>query len=165
MISMMLAQVSLAAEALITWTPMTYFITVAIVHAIVTFVGFRVLQVDPEHNSILGVIIGAAVIGAAGFFLKDGELFSALGLIGVIFIVQLGVSGGEAIKAIMVGVVCIGAYGAVGTVILPRTPLTIEDVGGLTQVVMEGEFKVEPVESQEDSLYEHTKAQTEEDDE
>ncbi len=161
--ALILANVAIAAKALLTWTPVTFYVTVAIAHAIVIFFGFRMLQVDPEHNSIVGVVIGAAVIGVAGFLLKDGELFSALGAIGIIFLVVVGVSGGEAIKGLMIGAVCIGTYGLVGAFVIPRTPLVLDEVGGLTNVVMTGQFKVEPLEGQEDSLYEHTKSQTERD--
>ncbi len=161
--ALLLANVAIAAEALITWTPVTYYVAAAIAHAIIIFVGFRVLQVDPEHNSVIGAVIGAAIIAVACFMLKGGELFSALGSIGIIFMVLLGVSGGEAIKALVVGVAVIGTYGAVGSFIIPRTPLDLEDIGGLTLVVMEGDFKVEPLEGQEDDLYEHTKSKADRD--
>jgi hypothetical protein len=161
--ALLLANVALAAEALITWTPVTYYVTAAIVHAIIIFAGFRILQVDPEHNSVVGAVIGAAIIAAACFVLKGGELFSALGGIGIIFLVLLGVSGGEAIKAVLVSVAVIGSYGLTGGFLIPRTPLDLEDIGGLTQVVMTGEFKVVPIEGQEDDLYEHTKEKTDRD--
>ena len=116
--ALLLADVAVAAKALITWTPETYYVAAAIAHAVVIFLGFRILQVDPEHNSAIGAIIGAAIIGAACYVLKGGELFSALGSIGIIFLVLLAVSGGEALKALLVGVAVIASYGGVGAVVI-----------------------------------------------
>ncbi|MEM1348274.1 MAG: hypothetical protein AAGI01_06960 [Myxococcota bacterium] len=148
---------TLVAEALITWTPMTFYITAAIAHVLVIYGGFVAMQVDPEHNTLLSALIGAAIIGAASFFLKDGGLFVALALGGGTAVVLAGISGGEIVKALIMSALVLATNACLGFFLVPRTPdtLTSETIGGLTRAIMEGGFDEESIESKEADIYGH----------
>lgn len=142
------------AEALITWTPSTYYIATAIIHAILIFVGFRVMQVDPEHNSVIGAVIAAAVIATVGFFAKDYGLIGNLVTGAAIFGILLAITAADAIKSLVMSAIVVASFGLIGNFITSRTPLTPEELGGLTLVVISGELDAEPLQSEKD-LYEH----------
>lgn len=132
------------AAAAITWTPLTFYIAVALVQAVVIIAGFKLLQVDPEHNSIVGAIIAVVVIAAAGYLTRDTGLIAVIAtgvaLLGMLMLI----SGADALKSLVMSGVCLGVYFVVAQVVVPRTPLTIEQVGGITRVMMTGGIQDEP---------------------
>jgi len=146
---------TLLAEALITWTPMTFYITAAIAHVIVIYGGFAAMQVDPEHNTVLSAIIGAVILGVASFVFKDGGLFAALAVGGGTVVVLAGISGGEVVKALIMSAIVLATNAGLGFFLIPRTPdtLTSESIGGLTRALMEGGFDEEAIETKEADIY------------
>jgi hypothetical protein len=117
---------ALFAQSFLTWTPTTFYATCAIIQAIVILVSFRLLNVDPEQNTVIGALVA--------------------------------ISAGEALKSVMVGVLCMGVYWGAGTMILPKTPLHIDDVGGMTKVIKQGGLQAESLDTQERDLYDKSKA-------
>lgn len=154
--------VDILAQALHQWTPMTYYAVTCVVHTLVIVVGFKLLQVDPEHNSFIGAFVAAAIIAATGYFLSMQGLMGTLMTGGVAFGILVAVTAGDALKALVVTALCIASYGLMGSFITNRTTLTVEQIGGLTQVVIRGELDSEPLQSEED-LYDHVDRKVEDD--
>lgn len=132
------------AAAAITWTPLTFYIAVAIVQAIVIVIGFKVLQVDPEHNAFIGALIAVVVIAAAGYLTRNTGLIAVIvtgiALLGMLMLI----SGADALKSLMLGSACLGVYFLVAQVVIPRTPLSVDQIGGMTKVMMTGGIADEP---------------------
>lgn len=149
---------ALIAQSLQNMTPVTFYAACAVAQAIVIFVSFRVLNVDPEHNTVIGALIAAAGINAVGYFVRDATLVGVIVNIAVVFGALVAVSAGEALKAVMVTVLCFGVYWGAGTQLLPRTNLRIDDVGGMTKVIRQGGLQAESLDTQERDLYDTTKA-------
>lgn len=141
----MLLGVPIIGEALITWTPLTFYIAAGILQAIVIIVGFKVLQVDPENNTFIGAAIAAIAITAAGFLTRDMGLAGILITGCTIFGLVMAVSGFDALKSIIVAGICFGVYAGLGAVVIPRTPLTPGTIGGLPKAVITGTIEEEPV--------------------
>ena len=148
------------AKALITWTVETYYIVVAILHFIAVLVGFKLTNADSENNPIISALVVAVVTAAAGYFVRDNGLVGLMITGSVIFGSLLLVSAGDAIRSLVLTGVCIVVYAGVGYVVVPRTPLTAEQVGGFVNAFMNG-VNEEPL-GNEDDLYEHTKKKADE---
>lgn len=159
MLETMMTGPQLLAEALITWTPMTYYVAGGLAHMIVALVGFRVLQVDTENNPFISSLFVAGVSFAAGFFLKDYGLVGLIIGSAALFGIMLATTAGDAIKSLVLAGVCIATYAGLGNFIVPRTPLTPGQIGGFTKAFMEG--MDEEAIAGEDDLYEHTEKKTE----
>lgn len=144
----------LLAEALITWTVDTYYIAIAICHFLTLIIGFKVLQADAESKLGVGSVVVAIAVGVAGYMTKNMELFGLMITGSTIFLSILLVSAGDALRSLILSVVCMFVYAGVGNVVVPRTPLTAERVGGFTKAFMVG-VEEKPLSSEED-LYEHT---------
>ncbi len=130
----------------ITWTPVTYYVAMGVIHLIIILGGFRVMQVDAENNTFIGALLSAGTIGAAGFFLRDWGIIGVMGYGTVLFGVLVAVTSGEALKSFFMSMFIIASYFIGGTFMLePKTPLTLDQVGGMTQVVMTGGLKAEPM--------------------
>lgn len=140
----MLFSTQIIAEAAITWTPLTFYVAVALLQAIIIVVGFKVLQVDPEHNAFIGAALAVVVIAAAGYFTRDTGLVAVIVTGVALFGMLMIISGADALKSIIMAAACLGAYFLVAQVVLPRTPLTVDKVGGITKVMTTGGIEDEP---------------------
>lgn len=138
-------EVGIIAQASFKWTPATYYIAAGIIHTIVILVGFRMMGVDPEHNSFIGAALAGAIINVAAYFLREQGVVGAI-IIGVlVFGLLAAISSGEILKAFFMGFICIAMWGAIGSVLIPRTPLEATSIGGYTQIVMTGGMEAEPI--------------------
>ena len=135
----------LLGAAAIKWTPVTFYVATGIIDAIVIMFGYRLLQVDPEHNSFIGAVVAAALINVIGYFVRDTGLVGVLIHGGAIFGLLVAISSGEALKAGLMTGILVALYGGIGMFVLPRTPLTVDDVAGFTRVVMGGGLQAEPI--------------------
>ena len=135
----------LLAASAITWTPVTFYVAMGIIHTLAILIGFRLLHVDVEHSSIVGAVLAAGVVNVVAFFCKD------LGVIGIlitgatIFGLLVAVSSGEALKMLGMSMAFIVLYGLAGTFIVERTPLSIDDIAGFPRVVTTGGLEAEPI--------------------
>lgn len=146
-------QIGVLAKAAITWTPVTFYVVATIVHTLMILLVFKLLHVDPEHNSFIGALIAALVGNAAVFFLRDFGLFGNLGAAAVYFATLAAVSSGEVIKSLAVFIVALAVYAGLALFLVPRTPLTAETIGGLPEIMITGGFTAEPIsEEQADEL-------------
>lgn len=136
------------AEALITWTPVTFYVAAGIAQAITAYATFKLMGVDPENNTIIGAIIAAVVINLVAYFTRDYGLAGVLGTGAAIFGMLVAVTSGEALRAAFVAALCMGVYAGVGFVVVPRTPLTADKIGGLPAVMMKGGLEEEPLDEQ-----------------
>lgn len=144
---------ALFAQSLLSWTPTTFYATCAVVQAVIILVSFRLLNVDPEQNTVVGALMAAAGINIVGYFMRDTTLVGVIANIGITFGALVAISAGEALKSVMVGVLCMGVYWGAGTMLLPKTPLHIDDVGGMTKVIKQGGLQAESLDTQERDLY------------
>ena len=138
------------AEAAITWTPVTYYVAAGILSCILILLAFRVLQVDPEFNTFVGAAIAAVLMSVAGYFFRD------MGLVGIIVsgIAVLGgvamASSGDMVKSLIVFGLILALYAGMGTWLVPRTrTLSVDQVGGLTRVILGGGLEAEPITEKE----------------
>lgn len=145
------------AQSLLTWTPVTFYAACAVVQANVILASFRALNVDPEQNTVIGALVAAAGINVVGYFMRDTALIGVIANIGVTFGALVAISAGEALKAVMVSVLCMGVYWGAG-MMLPKTPLQIDDVGGMTKVIKQGGLQAESLDTQERDLYDKSAA-------
>ena len=144
-----IANMPVLAEAAITWTPKTFYIAAAIVHVLVYLVGFKMLQTDPEHNTFIGAVIAAVIANFAAYALSSYGLFGILGAGALHFVLLVAITSGEALKSLVVFFVAMCAYALLGSFITQRTPLQVEQIGGLPQVIMTGGLEAEPITEEE----------------
>jgi hypothetical protein len=145
----LLTDTTLFAKALITWTPTTFYVAAAIIQTGIFLGGFHLLGVDPEHNTFVGALLGAAIANIVAFFLRDAGLFGILAAGAVHFGMLVAISSGEVLKSVFVFVVSLAVYGLMGMFVLPRTPLHIDDIAGLPRVIMTGGMEAEPITEEE----------------
>lgn len=136
---------TVVAASAITWTPTTFYVAMGILHTILILAGFRLMQVDAEHNSFIGAILAAGVFNAIAFFTKDVGVVGILISGAAIFGLLVAVSSGEALKALGMTLLVIAMYGVVGQFIVSRTPLTIDDLAGFPRMVATGGLEPEPI--------------------
>lgn len=141
---LILAQI-IAQTGSLEWTPTTFYIAAAVLHLVIILIMFRLLQLEPEYNTFIGALIAAGISNGIAFFLKDFEIFGVLGSGAVYFGLLVAISQADVLKAVYVWVVVIASYAGLAFLILPRAhDLTIEQIGGIPQVVMSGGLKAEP---------------------
>jgi hypothetical protein len=133
------------AEAAITWTPQTFYIAAAIMHVFVFLLGFKLLQTDPEHNTFIGAVIAAVIANFASYALSSYGLFGLMGAGAIHFVLLVAVTSGEALKSLVVFLVAMAAYAGLGMFVTQRTDLTVEQIGGIPQVIMTGGIEAEPI--------------------
>ena len=155
------SQAPVLAQMALTWTPMTYYILSAVVQVIVILVGFRVLHVDPETNSFVGAIFAAAAISAAGLFLRDAGVIGVIIVGGLTFAALAGITSGAILQSFILTAFVLASWGGLGKVVLPRTPLDLDDVGGFTRVFLTGGLEAEPI-TDTDSLDDVFETETDE---
>lgn len=141
----LLTELPLLAQGGLSWTPVTYYVLCGIVHLIIILLGFRMMGVDPEQNGFIGALITAVIINVLGYFLRDSGVLGALVVGGSMFTLLAAVTSGEVLRAFFMCGILLASYAGIGTVVLPRTPLEIEDVGGFTRVVLTGGLEPEPM--------------------
>lgn len=134
----------LAQSAGLTWTVATFYIAAAILHLIIILVMFRMLHLEPEYNTFIGAILAAGISNAAAFYLKDFGLFGVLGAGAIYFALLVAISHADVIKSLFVWGVVLASYAGLVFLILPRSELTIDKIGGIPQVIMSGGLKAEP---------------------
>jgi hypothetical protein len=130
----------------IEWSPMAFYIPMAIVHRIVILFAFRALQLDAEYNTFIAALIAAVVANVVAFFLKDmgvlGVLGSSVGLFGVLVMISYV----DMLKSGIVWTILMALYWVVAWFILPRqNDLDIEQIAGIPQVIMQGGLQAESV--------------------
>lgn len=135
---------TLAATA-ISWTPATFYVASGIVNTIVVLVAFRVLQIDVEHNSFVGAGLAAAVFTAFAYFFRDAGVIGVMVTGTAVFGSLVFVSSGEALKSLGVAMLVFASFGGLGSFITARTPLTLDDIGGIPRVVLSGGLEAEPI--------------------
>lgn len=139
-----------SAKALVEWNPTTFYIAAAILHIPVIWVGYRLLDADPEYNTFPAAIASAAVGNVAAFFLKDFGVVGVIGAAGTFFIMLMVTSGIDIFRSIFVFILAMGMYWGVGTFVAKRTPLDAYSIGGVTKVLMTGGFQPEPLKRKDD---------------
>lgn len=151
-------QTPLLAEALITWTPLTFYVAMAIVQVVVILAGFKLLQVDSENNPIASALVVAGAALAAGYLTREMGLVGLMITSATIFGLLVATTAGDAVRSLVLAGVCIATYAGMGHFLVPRTPLTATTVGGFAQAFMVG-LEEDAIAGEED-LYEHTKKKT-----
>lgn len=147
----------LAASA-ITWTPVTFYVAMGIIHTIVVLLGYRILEIDAEHNSFVGAVLAAIAINVIGYFVRDVGVVGIMMSGATIFGMLVLVSSGEALKALGMSFVIFASYGLVGSFIVERTPLTIDDIAGVPRMVTTGGLEAEPITEEDHKRLEATGA-------
>jgi hypothetical protein len=145
----------LAASA-ITWTPVTFYVAMGIIHTLIVLIGFRIMQVDAEHNSFIGALLAAAVFNVVAYFVRDTGVIGVMITGAAIFGMLVMVSSGEALKAFFMTMIVIASYGVVGSFIVSRTPLNMDDIAGFPRVVTTGGLEPEPITEEDNKRLEKT---------
>lgn len=135
----------LLAASAITWTPVTFYVAMGIIHTLAILIGFRLLHVDVEHSSIVGAVLAAAVINVVAYVCKDVGVVGILISGAITFGMLVLISSGEALKMLGMSMAFIVLYGLVGSFIVERTPLSIDDIAGFPRVVTTGGLEAEPI--------------------
>lgn len=135
-----------SGEALITWTPETFYLAAALAHAFLIFVGYRILGADPEYNTVTAALTCAAVGNVVAFAARThgvvGFTVTAVAFYGLLLLT----SGVDIFRSLLVFILVLGSYGALGTYIAQKTPLDAYNIEGVPKVIMTGGFQPEPIE-------------------
>ena len=127
------------------WSVTNYYILSGLVLTLVIFFGLQLMQTEPDNNKFMGALIAGSLTAAAGYFLRDADVLGALILGFGMFIVLAAVTSGEVLRSFIMTFVMIALWGGFGMVLLPQTPLDEYDVGGFTQIVMQGGLEERPI--------------------
>ncbi len=128
----------------LTWTVTTFYVAAAVLHLIIILGMFRLLHLEPEYNTFIGAIAAAGISNGAAFFLKDYTLFGVLGTGAIFFAILVAISQADVLKSLYVWAVVMASYAALAFLVVPRSELTIEQIGGIPLVIMSGGLKAEP---------------------
>lgn len=143
----------LLAASAITWTPVTFYVASGIINTLAVLIAFRALQVDVEHNSFIGAAIAVAIFSGVAYFFRDAGVIGVMATGAAVFGTLVFVTSGEALKSLAVTVLIFALYGGMGTFIVSRTPLTMDDIAGLPRVIATGGLEAEPItEADSDAL-------------
>ena len=128
----------IAAKALITWTPLTFYIVAAIIQWPLVSLAFRLLGADTERAGWINALVVAIATGVVGYVTRDMGVLGLLATAGASFGSALFVSAGDAPRSIAVGIACFAVWPALALGVVPRTPLTHESVGGFSAACFVG---------------------------
>ena len=140
-----MTDIAILAASSIEWTPVTFYVAMGIIHTLAVLIGFRILQVDVEHNSLIGAVLAAGLINVIAYFLRDTGVVGILITGAAIFGLLVAISSGEALKAFGLTLAFMALYGIVGSFVVKRTPLSIDDLAGFPRVVTTGGLEAEPI--------------------
>lgn len=144
-----LSLIAESGDALITWTPETFYVAAALAHAALIWVGYRLLGADPEHNTVTAALACAAVGNVVAFAARSHGVVGFTVTAIAFYVLLLLASGIDIFRSLLVFAILIGSYGALGTYITQRTPLDAYDIAGIPKVIMTGGFQPEPLERKE----------------
>lgn len=140
-----LAVIAQSGKALIRWTPTTFYAAAAVIHTAVIWLGYRMLGLEAEYNTVTAALASATVANVAAFFLKDFGIVGVIGTGAAFVTMLLLTSGMDIFRTLMVFALTMMVYGGMGNFIAQRTPLNAYDMGGVPKVIMTGGFQPEPI--------------------
>lgn len=141
-----LTLVAESGKALITWTPTTFYVAVALVHIPVIWGGYRILGGDAEYANFATALAATAIGNLVAFLVRDfgvvGFVITAMAFYGLLVML----SGTDIFRSVLVFFLVLGTYGVFGNFVTERTPLDAYEIGGVAKVIMTGGFEPEPME-------------------
>ncbi|RAL20464.1 hypothetical protein DL240_16805 [Lujinxingia litoralis] len=148
---MILAEVSTGG---FTWTPMTFYGAAAVVQLIVILLSFRFTQLNPDYNTFAGALLVAVPVNVLAYFTRDIGLVGVLLTGATLFGLLAAIARADMFRAGVAWVLCLTAYWGMAAYIVPQADgLSLQQVGGLPQVLVEGGLEAEPfTESDIDTL-------------
>lgn len=138
------------ADTGVSWTPETFYIAAAVAQLVVVLLTFRLLQLSADYNTFMNALLVVGPTNAAAFFTRDMGVVGVL-ITGVTLFTLLAlISRGDMIKSIITWGVALSVYWALAFFVVPDTEdLSIYDVGGIPQVLIEGGLEAETLERDE----------------
>ena len=133
-------------SSLLAWTPATFYALSAIVQTIAVFFVGRSMGVDREYFDPIPVAISMGLGNVAAFFLRDLGVLGIIGICAAFIVVLLAMTAVNTLVTLVSFLVVLGAYAGTVQFAVTRTPLTMEEIGGLPEVVVTGEIEAEPIE-------------------
>lgn len=134
-----------SSETLFQWNPTTFYVACGVIHTVVIWIGMQLFGADPEYNTIPAAIAAAAVGNVAAYFLRDFGVVGFISTAGVFVLLLLISSGIDIFRTVIVFILVMGSYAAVGKYVVGQTEMTAYDLGGVPKVTMKG-LKAEPLE-------------------
>lgn len=140
-----------SSKALITWTPVTFYVTAFLFQCIGIYLIGKLLDVDPDHNNPVALAVSLGLANVAAYFLRPYGVLGVLGTGATFIILLLATSAIDVLYAIVGFLVAVGIYGGLAIFLVPRTPLTIDgpdeasNLGGIPKVVYKGGLEPESV--------------------
>lgn len=130
---------------LLAWTPATYYALSAFVQTIAVFVIGHSMGVDREYFDPIPVAISMGLGNVAAYFLRDFGVLGIIGICAAFIIVLLAMTAVNTLVTLVGFLVVLGVYAGTAQFAMTRTPLTIEEIGGLPEVVVTGNIEAEPI--------------------
>jgi hypothetical protein len=131
--------------SLITWTPVTFYIAVALAQAIVIYAGYRFLGTDPLYATLFNALMAAGIGNVIFFVLRGyealGVVLGSLAFVGLLF----AFSGGDMLRSVVVFLLAMATYFGAGQLAVQHTPLSISEISGPPELLMNGGFKAQPL--------------------
>jgi hypothetical protein len=81
----------------------------------------------------------------AAYFLRDFGVLGIIGICAAFIIVLLAMTAVNTLVTLVGFLVVLGVYAGTAQFAMTRTPLTIEEIGGLPEVVVTGNIEAEPI--------------------
>jgi len=131
--------------SLLAWTPATFYALSAAVQTVTVFFIGRAMGVDREYFDPIPLAISLALGNTAAFFLRDLGVMGIIGICAAFIILLLAMTAVDTLVTLVSFLVVLGTYAGTVKLVTPRTPLTLEQIGGLPEVVVTGKIEAEPI--------------------
>ena len=129
---------SLSIIGTIGWTPITFHVTLVILHTLAILIGFRLFELEAEDRTALGAFLAAVVINTVGYFVRDYGMVGLIVQTTVIFGCLVGISSGEVLPSLVVMGIVIAISTAAAHFVIERSHLDSADLGGLPHAILSG---------------------------
>lgn len=141
-------------SSLLAWTPATFYALSAAVQTVTVFFIGRSMRVEREHFDPVPLAISLSLGNTAAYFLRDFGVLGIIGSCAVFIILLLAMTAVNTLVTLVSFLVVLGTYAGTAKLVASRTPLTLDEIGGLPEVVVTGKIEAEPIERESnDSVF------------
>jgi len=112
---------------------------------IVILLSFRFTQLNPDYNTFAGALVVVVPVNVLAYLTRDFGVAGVLIVGASLFGLLAGIGRGDVFRAGIAWMLCLATYWGLATYIIPQADgLSIEQVSGVPQVLMNGGLEAEP---------------------
>lgn len=137
-----------------TWTPLTFYAAAALAQLIVILLSFRFTQLNPDYNTFAGALVVVVPVNVLAYFTRDFGVAGVLIVGASLFGLLVGIARGDVFRTGVTWMLCLATYWGMASYVVPKADgLSLEQVGGMPEVLVKGGLEAEPfTESDVDNL-------------